>query len=88
MQLQQVGQGSFGRVIHAAVLHSGEPVDVAIKLLPRGQQVSTLLTRALDGQSVLIIVSLLCCHGNSAGAVAGCNAQCMQAFTCYPVASY
>lgn len=40
LQLEQVGQGSFGTVIHAAVLAGPGPVDVAIKLLPRGVQVS------------------------------------------------
>lgn len=43
LQLGEVGQGTFGRVVHAAVLNSFRSEDVAIKLLPRGTQVRSLL---------------------------------------------
>ncbi len=43
LQVEQVGQGTFGTVFHAVQLGTDSLPDVAIKLLPRGAMVSCRL---------------------------------------------
>ncbi len=49
LQVEQVGQGTFGTVIQAAQLGKDSLPDVAIKLLPRGAMVSCHLHRSKSG---------------------------------------
>ena len=49
LQVEQVGQGTFGTVIQAAQLGKDSLPDVAIKLLPRGALVSCHLHRSKSG---------------------------------------
>ena len=74
LQVAQVGQGTFGKVIRAA--HTGPQSfpDVAIKLLPRGDAVNTLTLvkhtptvacTPAAGHMLQAAVSIVCIHSHS-----------------------